>query len=445
VREAIGTYVIPVWSLGVAVNLLLLLIGMVRVHRLLPSGAAHLDARFAESLRRVSAMFAWRRNVALVCSAEPVPIITWGVLRPRILLPPDAGAWRRDRLDMVLAHEMAHIARGDWLVQTVAEVCKAFYWFNPLFWVACARVRYESERACDDAVMNTGVASDVYATELLQLARAAGRHRLRRLPVSAMAIHPSNLERRIRAMLNAGVDRGPLTRRIQWGATLALLAITVPVATFAQGGFATFSGTVIDPQDRVLPAATVTVTDARRDVKHETRTDSSGRFELVGLPAGDYTVQARLPGFQDLAGKFSVNGDSLDRTLKMQVGELRETVIVVSEDGSVTSAHQTGQVAPKRPVSACPPATGIGGNIRPPHKVKDVRPGYPGVDGKVELAATIGTDGSVTDVQVVSADRPELTPSAIDAVRQWEFDSTLLNCVPIEVHMNVSVTFKDGK
>jgi TonB family protein len=76
--------------------------------------------------------------------------------------------------------------------------------------------------------------------------------------------------------------------------------------------------------------------------------------------------------------------------------------------------------------------------------VKDVRPGYPGVDGRVELAATIGTDGSVADVQVVRADRPELAAPAIDAVRQWEFDSTLLNCLPIEVRMNVSVTFREG-
>ena len=81
-------------------------------------------------------------------------------------------------------------------------------------------------------------------------------------------------------------------------------------------------------------------------------------------------------------------------------------------------------------------------NIRPPRKVKDVRPGYPGAAGNVELAATIGTDGSVTDVQVVKSDHPELAPAAIDAVRQWEFTSTLLNCVPIEVQMNVSVTFR---
>jgi TonB family protein len=85
---------------------------------------------------------------------------------------------------------------------------------------------------------------------------------------------------------------------------------------------------------------------------------------------------------------------------------------------------------------------GLGGNIRPPRKVKDVAPGYPGVDGTVRLLATIGSDGSVTDVSVVNAERPELVSSAVDAVRQWEFTSTLLNCVPIEVQMNVSVTFR---
>ena len=74
-----------------------------------------------------------------------------------------------------------------------------------------------------------------------------------------------------------------------------------------------------------------------------------------------------------------------------------------------------------------------------------MRPGYPGVSGNIELAATIGTDGSVTDVQVVKSDRPELAASAIDAVRQWEFTSTLLNCLPIEVHMNVSVTFRQNQ
>jgi beta-lactamase regulating signal transducer with metallopeptidase domain len=58
--------------------------------------------------------------------------VTWGVIRPKIVLPADAATWRRARLDVVLAHEIAHITRGDWVVQIVAEVCKAIYWFNSL-------------------------------------------------------------------------------------------------------------------------------------------------------------------------------------------------------------------------------------------------------------------------------------------------------------------------
>jgi hypothetical protein len=247
-------------------------------------------------------------------------------VKPKVRAAADVDEWPRERLDVVLAHEVAHITRADWFVQTAAEICKAIYWFNPLFWIACARLRYESERACDDAVMNMGVKSHVYATELLELARSFGRHRQAWLPAPAMAARASNLERRVRAMLNTRLDRGPITRAGRCASVLALVAITLPIATFAQGGFVTFSGTVVDPQDRLLPAATVTVSDARRDVKHETKTDRNGHFELVGLPAGDYTVEAKLAGFRNLTETLPSTASHWNRTLKMQVGELQETI-----------------------------------------------------------------------------------------------------------------------
>ena len=245
-------------------------------------------------------------------------------------------------------------------------------------------------------------------------------------------------------MLSARVNRSPISSRGRWMSALALLAITLPIATFAQGGFVTVSGTVVDPQDRVLPGATVTVSDALRDVKHETKTDRTGRFELVGLPAGDYTVLVTLPGFRTLRDMGTLNGQSIELTLKMQVSALQETITVMSEDGSITSSHQRGEAFARRPNPACGPGAsdGAGGNLRPPRKIKDVAPGYPGADGDVELSATIGTDGTVVDAGVIKADRPELGPAAIDAVRQWEFTSTLLNCVPIEVQMHVRVSFR---
>ena len=443
VREFIRAAVVPVWCFGILLNLLLLLIGMFRLTRL-RSSHARVSPSIIDSLNHVSAVFGLRRKVMMVRSTRRAVIVTWGFVKPKVVLPADVDEWPRERLDVVLAHEVAHITRGDWFVQTAAELCKAIYWFNPLFWIACARLRYESERACDDAVMNIGVKSHVYATELLELARSFGRHRQAWLPAPAMAARASNLERRVRAMLNTGLDRGPITRVGRCASALALVALTLPIATFAQGGFVTFSGTVVDPQDRVLPATTITIADARRDVRHETKTDRNGRFELVGLPPGDYTLEAKLLGFRSLSEPLTLNGQSLDRTLKMQVSELQEAVTVTSNDGAVTSSRQSGNAVKKRPNPPCAPGAtnAVGGNIRPPHKVKDVRPGYPGVSGDVQLVATIGTDGSVTDVQVVKADRPELEPAAIDAVRQWEFDSTLLNCVPIEVQMNVNIAFR---
>ena len=61
--------------------------------------------------------------------------------------------------------------------------------------------------------------------------------------------------------------------------------------------------------------------------------------------------------------------------------------------------------------------------------------------GKVLLKATIAIDGTVRDVQVVKSVHPDLDNAAIEAVRQWLFDGTLLNCTPMEVTMNVSVDF----
>ena len=88
------------------------------------------------------------------------------------MLPADASDWPEDRIRIVLGHELAHVRRGDWLVQMAAELVRSVYWFNPLVWIACRRLRLESEQACDDAVLKMGVEGSAYATELVDLASA---------------------------------------------------------------------------------------------------------------------------------------------------------------------------------------------------------------------------------------------------------------------------------
>jgi protein TonB len=91
----------------------------------------------------------------------------------------------------------------------------------------------------------------------------------------------------------------------------------------------------------------------------------------------------------------------------------------------------------------------VGGNIRPPRKLHNVNPTYPekmreaGLEGVVPLEATIGRDGLVQFTRVLTAQvHPDFAHAAIEAVRQWRFDPTLLNGAPVEVVMTVKVEFR---
>jgi protein TonB len=104
------------------------------------------------------------------------------------------------------------------------------------------------------------------------------------------------------------------------------------------------------------------------------------------------------------------------------------------------------EAPPPPPPPPPPKPVRVGGNIRPPQKIRDARPVYPPiaqsarVQGIVIIEATIGPDGKVTDARVLRS-IPLLDQAALDAVRQWEFTPTLLNGVPVPVIMTVTVNF----
>ena len=120
--------------------------------------------------------------MTLLESSHPSLLVTWGFAEPKVILPAAAHDWSDDRMRVVLWHELAHIRRGDWIVQMSVELLRAIFWFNPLLWVLSRRLRLESEHACDDEVMSRGVDAPDYATHLVDLARALGRRRHRGFP-----------------------------------------------------------------------------------------------------------------------------------------------------------------------------------------------------------------------------------------------------------------------
>lgn len=440
-----------IWIVGAALNLAVLIVGLARLSWLTSRCRPVRDARWLSLVEGVSRAYGLRRPASLLQSDQPALLVTWGCLRPKVILPAASREWSDERMRVVLCHELAHVRRRDWLVQMAAELLRSAYWFNPLVWIACGRLRQESEQACDDEVLNLGVDGPEYATHLLDLARAMRRHRRLWSPALAMA-RASSLERRISAMLNARLTRTPITRSSRVAIVVALLAVTLPVAgltLFAQA-FATFSGSLVDPSNAVLPNVTLVLTNTERRAKYEVRSDRNGHFEFVGLPPGEYQFDARLPGFANVQRTLTMTGQDVEEDIKLQVGSLEE-VITVTDDG--VGALGTGSVREvrARPLPPCNASTTderVGGNIRPPVKIRDVRPLYPPslraskAQGEVKMKGVVGTDGFIKTLDVISTPHPDLAAAATDAVRQWAFDSTLLNCVPIEVSLDVSVTFK---
>ena len=117
------------------------------------------------------------RPVALLQSHDASLLVTYGVWHPGIILPAGASTWTDDRMRVVLRHELAHIARRDAGVQLVGEALRIMQPLNPFVWIACHRLRQESEYACDDAVLRGGVNATDYATHLFDVAKhLSGRH-----------------------------------------------------------------------------------------------------------------------------------------------------------------------------------------------------------------------------------------------------------------------------
>ncbi len=441
-----------VWLAGVAVTLLTLAGGLARLLWIASRAKEMRDGQWVRIATDISREYGLRRRVRLLQSTHPTLLATWGWLRPRVVVPLAATAWPEDRVRLVLSHELAHVARGDWAIQLFAAILRSVYWFNPLVWLANRRLQQESERAADDVVLSRGIAGDAYAAELLTIARAFAPSGHMWVPAQGIA-RTSTLERRVAAMLNEQVNRRPLSPITRLGTVVALAVLAIGIAS-AQGAFSSFSGTVYDPLNGLLPNVRMTLTNVQSGAKYEIRSDSTGRFQFVGLPPGRYALETELMGFQTLRGALDIS-QNLQQDVRLEVGSLLETVTVeLPRPGEVPAPVSRGTrpiVRTHMEAGQCAPpvAGGIGGNLRPPRKLVHVVPAYPAAlsaarqTGDVVLEARIENDGTIRDVRTLASSHPDFDAVAAAAVREWEFSETLLNCVAVPVMMKVVVHFTE--
>ena len=365
---------------------------------------------------------------------------TFGLLRPVILLPPEASDWTPGRMQVVLAHELVHIQRCDWLTQLIAQFSVCAYWFHPLAWWTLAQLRKERELACDDGVLRLGYRNSEYAQHLIDVARAVRSHNEALSPAVAMACK-SQLESRVRAILNPALNRGKVTIMMK---VVAMACTVVAIVCFssvngAAADTAPVSGTITDPSGGRVPKGLILLSATGKGPKPlATTVNESGEFQFREVPAGDYTIEVKSPGFKALQTQVTVASDQPARlALQLDLGSIQETVNV---EAQLAQAPTMVQSTPQR--------IRVGGNVQAAKLFYKQPPIYPatmkqaGIMGSVVLQAVISKEGDILNLEVLSPDvHPDLIAAAIDAVKNWKYEPTKLNGENVEVVTMININF----
>ena len=170
------TTVVALWLAGVLLCFGRLLGGWWRVRRLHRAALSMSQSNWQLAAARLAASLGLRRNVQIVDSelVDTPTLIGW--LRPVILLPIAALAnLTPSQVEAILAHELAHVRRHDYLVNLLQTVAETLLFYHPAVWWVSRQIRTEREHCCDEVAVTTcGNAVD-YAAALEQLERSRGR------------------------------------------------------------------------------------------------------------------------------------------------------------------------------------------------------------------------------------------------------------------------------
>jgi TonB family protein len=424
------------WFAGAAAALVVFATGLVRQNWLLRRSVAVADPVLLRIASEAARDLGCHRRIQLRRSLTQTMPMTWGVCRPRILLPDCMDEWPEDRKRVVIAHEVAHVQRLDRLFHALAQILCSVYWFNPLYWVACNRLYRESEQACDDAVINLGIDARNYAAHLLAIARGL-THSSFWSGALAMA-RPSTLERRFASLLQAQLQRNAVTSRAVFGIAITTLCLVLPLAAVHISN----PSVLTSQPDLALPTIDqYTIPPLYSD---EARARGIEGFVTVEVRVGVEGTVERLQVVKKL-------GYGLDENALVAVRDWRffparrngvaiEATTQIDVEFNLRNAEINEEIANDM-------AMRIGPGVSPPQVVRRIEPVYPPAAtrpkpmGAVILDAVILEDGTPKIVRIIRSLNWELDEIAINALKQWRFSPAMKDGNPIKVRMNIAVGF----
>jgi TonB family protein len=399
--------VLAVWLTGVVLLFLRLGIGLIIARRMMYASTQSPPHELLRVFHRLARRIEVTRPVRLLHSAlVQVPAVI-GWLRPVVLIPLGClSGLSLLQVEAILAHELAHICRHDYLISVLQSIVEALLFYHPAVWWVSRHIRREREHCCDDlAVQWTGDAlSYARALSLLEEHRSV-------LPAIALGANGGILTMRIKRLLGSkeSVDAPQLVALAFLGIVIAATGVCVTTASDAQNNPTQLQ------QSQYNPSA---VTIATKDIR--------GPQLLASNPPDSPPQAVKETPSSPATAPHNSQPQSIEKP----------TVHNVSNRPTTAPQQEFAQ-----------PPVRVSAGVMAGQVLTRVNPIYPAeakanhVEGPIILHAIISKTGEVRYLNVVSGPA-ELRTSAIDAIRQWTYRPYLLNGEPTEVETTITVNYK---
>jgi TonB family protein len=455
---------------GAVARLLWIAIGVARLHALRRASATQTAAGFEDLCASIGT------DAPILWSSQVRHPVSFGLRRPVVLLPVALKAVDPATQRAVVAHELHHVKRRDWGWLLAEELLRAIFWFHPAMWWLISRVQLARETVVDELTILVTNARRTYLDALLAFADdaafasssafSARRHLFHRVMLLSKEGDMSS----VRVAAGSGLLIAALAAG-GWTATKVFPLYTTVVAAQSQ-----------TPARDPLPKRGVQDAAAYHrqavllwEQARRASVSPQEQFELLsqGVVAENRALDLNPDYVEALTYKnillrmlANLTADPVEgKQLLREADELRGRAIEIRKMHPYEP--KPGEPLPPPPPPPPPPASAasdvmsprfaeevtvrrplrIGGNVKAPAKVHNVRPVYPPlaqaarVQGVVIAEVLIDESGAVVDARVLRS-IPLLDQAALDAVLQWRFAPTYVDGVPRNVLMTVTVSFQ---
>jgi TonB family protein len=427
--------VLLVVSAGVVGRLGWLALGLARLRRMrtLPPVGAECVDEFETAMRELGV------SAAILRSDRDGPL-SFGTVRPIIVLPSSFSTLDRDARRAVALHELMHVRRRDWVTSLIEEILLALVWFHPWSWWMRAQIRLAREETVDREVAARLGSREAYASCLLSVAG---------YDLGGIQPGVSLLRRReLRHRLDTLFQEVAMSR-VRLAVTVGLLgSVLTGIAAGAASAFPFTAATGVEQEGsrRILQLVPPDYPRLALDQ------------EITGTVAIEVTVNAagEVSGFTVTDGPAALHDATIAAVRQWRFERAQTADVAIVEVGyrltirngrripgwsftvnaSDATPDQSPATAPLRP----------GGDVNPPTFIKAVKAVYSPeamqarVQGAVYLEATVGVDGKARNIKVVRS-IPLLDKAAIDAMQQSVFEPGTRNGVAVPVVIQCEFRF----